>query len=330
MPFVSFIVTDLDESCRLDVYTAKTQSQLLTRSQLKNEVTVININDRPSKLSSKIKNGDKVYLEWKDSIPSEIIPENIPLDILYEDEDVTVINKKQGMVTHPANGNWSGTLVNALLFHWNKQSISCKQGENGEHVLSIHARRPGIVHRLDKDTSGVILTAKNRKTEVYCQEQFKSRHVRKEYIAIVRGLPPNDQGEIKTQIVRDPKNRKLFITTNDISKGKFSHTLYTCIAVYGNYSLMRLRLKTGRTHQIRVHLKSIGCPILGDPLYSNKDAEFKTATLMLHSRKLKIKLPNKKYIEFVAPVPIRFKKVLRRLHELYNRTSIYQKKYGKK
>jgi 23S rRNA pseudouridine1911/1915/1917 synthase len=229
------------------------------------------------------------------------------------------VNKKQGMVTHPACGNWHGTLANALLYFWqnqdelySKDKMSC-------------SNRPGIVHRLDKDTTGTIIAAKNPEIETYLQEQFKTHRIKKEYIAIVEGMPPKKHGSIKTNIMRDPKNRKKFIVTDDKAKGKTAKTIYTCIACYGPYSLMRIRLKTGRTHQIRVHLKSIGCTIVGDPIYGKPDKNLSGATLMLHARLLSLRLPgNEHFSEFKADIPRRFKKVLKYLHEHYPKRTIIE------
>lgn len=321
METINLTVENINSSMRLDSYVSQNNSDV-SRSRLKNGIVQIKVNNQNAKLSTKVKSGDNIFIEWEDPIPSDVIPNDIPLDILYEDENVTVVNKKQGMVTHPASGNWENTLVNALLFHWGRNEIHCNDTLD---KTSVRQRRTGIVHRLDKDTSGTIITAKNRDSELWLQKQFKKHAVKKIYIAIVKGIPPKENGSIKTQLIRDPRNRKRFTTTQDTSRGKFSHTIYRCIAVYGNYSLMVLKLKTGRTHQIRVHLKSIGCPIVGDPIYGVKDKLFDSATLMLHSRKLGVRLPSSKntFTEFTAPVPLRFKKVLQKLHKMFQRTSIY-------
>lgn len=291
---------------RLDRYCALVDGSV-SRSRLKNGAIAVTVNDKNAKLSRLVFEGDVISIEWEDP-PAELPEaEDIPLDILYEDENVTVVNKRQGMVTHPGAGNWSGTLVHALLWHW-------KQSARGDSL------RPGIVHRLDKDTSGVIITARNPETETWLQSQFAERLVRKEYIAILSGVPPARTGEIRTQIYRDPRNRKLFTWGDDASKGKAAHTSYRVVSTYGKYSIVRFSLHTGRTHQIRVHSKYLGCPILGDPMYGKKDARFPGATLMLHARSLRVSLPgHAQPSAFEAPIPPRFVKVLAKLKELYPR-----------
>jgi 23S rRNA pseudouridine1911/1915/1917 synthase len=316
MALLQFTVSNLTQPERLDSYVASNQN--ITRSRLKQGVISIKVNGKESKLSAKLKGEEEIEISFEDPVPEDILPENIPLDILYEDDNVTVVNKFQGMVTHPGAGNWTGTLVNALLYHWGKSSENLANSEKADGEQK-SGNRPGIVHRLDKDTSGVIITGKNREAEEWLQGKFYRRKVYKEYIAIVKGKPPRGSGEIKTQIVRDPKNRKRFIATEDKTKGKFAHTDYVCLGVYGGYSLMRLKLHTGRTHQIRVHLKHIGCPILGDPIYARKDNLFPDATLMLHARVLGIKLPTGEKKFFVAPVPKRFKKVLAELRKNFKK-----------
>lgn len=315
MSFFNFTVPqDFLGVSRLDKYVSENCPDM-NRSKLKNGVTQIKNNGKDAKLSSKIRAGDQISIFWEDLIPENIIPEDLPLEIIYEDDNVTVINKKQGMVTHPATGNWTGTLVNALLFRWNLSSIPLEDSKTQLQISSVH--RPGIVHRLDKDTSGIIITARNRNAEDFLQKQFQKRYVKKEYIAIVCGRPKQKNGVITTQIIRDPKDRKRFKAVVDTQAGKYAKTIYHCIASYGNYSLMRFRIKTGRTHQIRVHSKFIGCPILGDCIYNQKkDTFFPDATLMLHSRYLKIRLPEtKQFSIFYARVPQRFKNVLAFLHD---------------
>ena len=220
------------------------------------------------------------------------------------------------MVTHPAAGNWTGTLVNALLFYWGRSAVPQLKEGRSEEILQ--KRRPGIVHRLDKDTSGLIITAKNRETEEYLGRQFKDRLLQKEYLCIVCGRPPASSGDIKTQIIRDMKNRQRFKAVTATEEGKSARSIYHCIACFGKYSLIRVRIKTGRTHQIRVHMRYIGCPILGDKIYGKPDALFPDATLMLHSRQMILKLPGEqKYRRFKASIPERFIKILRVLKKTY-------------
>jgi 23S rRNA pseudouridine1911/1915/1917 synthase len=308
----SLVALDDGETQRVDLYVASL-SDGINRSKLKNGAVSVCVNGKEAKLSSKVKNGDSVIVKWEETVPRQFEPENIPLDIIYEDTDVTVVNKKQGMVTHPAAGNWSGTLVNALLYHWGQSGIATKEN------VSPNLQRYGIVHRLDKDTSGVLITARNEHSAEYLCAQFYGHRVKKEYIAIVCGRPPAASGKIKTNIVRDRRDRKRFIAIDDKTRGKAAYTAYRCIACYGPFSLLRLRLKTGRTHQIRVHLKYLGCPVLGDPVYGEKNKVFPNATLMLHSRLLAIRLDGENFTEFKAEVPNRFKKVLKVLHSSYKK-----------
>ncbi len=319
MPFFTAKVPeDYENQERLDKFIASLPNGM-NRSKLKSGVNEILLNGKKVKLSQKVKAGDIIDIQWEDNIPDNIEPENIPLDIIYEDDDVTVVNKKQGMVTHPACGNWNKTLVNALLYHWGRKSI--KQIKEGCTSDIIQRRRPGIVHRLDKETSGIIITAKNRAAEEFLQKQFKDKSNQKEYILIVTGRPPHRNGDVRTNIIRDPKNRHRFKAVDISDEGKFSRTIYHCIACYGNYSLLRVRIKTGRTHQIRVHMKYLGCPILGDSIYNKPDSLFPDATLMLHSVQLKIKLPGDNQLTtFRTSVPNRFKRVEKKLKDKFPKT----------
>lgn len=302
------ICIDVDDTAkagmRLDRYCALRPGSV-SRSRLKNGALSVTVNGQPAKLSRIVRPGDRIFLSWEDPESEDLVPENIPLDILYEDSNVTVVNKRQGMVTHPAAGNWSGTLVHALLWHWKQEAPSGNP-------------RPGIVHRLDKDTSGIIITARNPDTETWLQSQFRTRRVRKTYAAILQGVPARRSGEIKTQILRDPRNRKRFTWSDDSSKGKFAHTDYRVVRSYGGYALVLFTLHTGRTHQIRVHSKFLGCPILGDPIYGKKDPSFQGATLMLHAYRLVIRLPGiDRPLRFIAPIPPRFRKVIRALRKAF-------------
>ncbi|MBO4629228.1 MAG: RluA family pseudouridine synthase [Treponema sp.] len=315
--FTVKVPAQYDKGERLDKYIASLPNGM-NRSKLKSGVTEILVNGKKSKLSQKVNANDLIDIFWEDNIPENIEPENIPLDIIYEDENVTVVNKAQGMVTHPACGNWNGTLVNALLYHWGREAV--KQVKEGSEQKIMEFRRPGIVHRLDKETSGIIITAKNRDVEEYLGQQFRQKTLRKEYILIVKGRPPAVAGDIRTQIIRDPKDRKRFKAVENTSEGKYARTLYHCISSYGNYTLVRVRLKTGRTHQIRVHMKYLGCPIVGDPVYNKVDPIFPDATLMLHSKLLQITLPGEnKPRTFITPTPKRFLELEKKLKQMYNK-----------
>lgn len=317
MPFFSNKVPcDYNKSERLDKYISNLPNAM-NRSKLKNGVTEILVNGKKSKLSYKIQANDQIDIQWEDNIPDDIEPENIFLDIIYEDENVTVVNKEQGMVTHPACGNWNGTLVNALLYHWGRNSL--KMIKEGCYSEILERRRPGIVHRLDKDTSGIIITAKNPKAEEFLQKQFKyKKTLQKEYICICTGRPKYRYGIIDTKIIRDPKHRKRYKAVTNTDEGKRAVTLYHCISCFGPYSLFRVRIKTGRTHQIRVHMKYINCPVLGDSIYSKKDTNFPFAKLMLHSYVLKIFLPEiKNRMTFRTKVPPRFLEIEKKLKKLY-------------
>ncbi|MDR2760039.1 MAG: RluA family pseudouridine synthase [Spirochaetaceae bacterium] len=284
---------------RLDRYAAE-RLKLLNRSQIKARVLEIRINGKEGKLSHLVKPGDDLELFWSDPPSSDLIPENIPLDILYEDERVVVLNKAPGMVVHPGAGNASGTLANGLLYR-----RLCRGG-NGEGF------RPGIVHRLDKDTSGVMIAAYDDEALAFLADQFKSRRVKKNYGAIVRGVFKENAGTLETRIVRDRRDRKRFTVSE--TGGKPALTRYRVIRSWFKYSLVLLRPKTGRTHQLRVHMSYLGHPILGDPIYGVKDELFPQAGLMLHAKSLALCLPGKEgYQTFRTPLPPRFFEVLEKL-----------------
>jgi len=279
------------ETLRTDLYIAE-KLRLMSRSQIKARTLKAYINSKQVKNSYLVKNGDSIALNWEEEAPADLIPERIALDIIYEDEHVVVVNKTQGMVVHPAAGNRSGTLANALYGY-------------------ISQKKPGsppplIVHRLDKDTSGVIITALDVETQAFLQNEFKERRVRKIYIALCSGVPDCAEGILASYISRDKKNRKLFTVSDD---GKYAITRYKAIKTFTlagkPCSLLLLKPKTGRTHQLRVHLKHLGCPIVGDPLYNAGCANFPGASLMLHAYKLSITLPGGKKNLFKAPLPQR-------------------------
>ena len=289
---------------RLDRYVSE-NLKLLSRSQIKARNLTAKINGKNVKLSRLLKGGEDLLISWTNADEIKLIPQNIPLKVIYEDERVIVINKEQGMVVHPGAGNWQGTLANALLY---RKLKSNNLTERDIECFANRGIRPGIVHRLDKDTSGLIIAAWDDEAHAFLSEQFKSRKVKKTYAAIVHGCPVNKKGTIDNYIRRSDLNRKIFSVN---AKGKRSITHYKLIKRYGNYSLILLRPKTGRTHQLRVHMKYLGIPIVGDPLYGGLDKFFPNAGLMLHSKKLRIRLPGAlQPVSFNSLLPARFKQII--------------------
>ena len=283
---------------RADKYIADIAG-VLSRSQLKARNAVISVNGKTVKPSLHLKPGDLVEVRWIEEPEHSFDPEKLDVAILYEDENVFVFDKAQGMVTHPANGNWHGTLANAAL--WLDAE---RRGGEGPP-------RGGIVHRLDKDTSGVIIVARNTPTHEFLSAQFKNRTTRKEYWAILCGSPKEASGRIENDLARDKRDRKKFAEYE--SGGKRAVTDYKVLAAWSldksrSYALVALYPRTGRTHQLRVHMAGLHCPILGDPLYGKKDPFLPDATLMLHARRLRIVLPDSEEPKlFKAPLPRRFK-----------------------
>lgn len=248
------------------------------------------------KSSVRVSDGDSVKLFIPESRIPDILPEDIPLDILYEDSNVLVINKPKGMVVHPSNGHYSGTLVNALLYHCRDLS-----GING--IL-----RPGIVHRIDKDTTGSVLVCKNDLSHKFIAEQLKEHSVHRLYRAIVCGNLKED-GVIDKPVGRSKSDRKKMAVCSD---GKRAITHYKVLESFGDYSYIECRLETGRTHQIRVHMASIGHPLLGDGVYGTLKSPFKTEGQTLHAYILGFNKPdNGEYIETLAPIPEYFEKILK-------------------
>ncbi|MBN2532670.1 MAG: RluA family pseudouridine synthase [Spirochaetales bacterium] len=300
MNYKKHIVSRLPEiDMRIDKYIAE-ELKLFSRSQVKTRIKKILVNGKETRPGKKVNPNDILEIFYSDPPPVELVPEKIDLSILFENEEVIVINKSRGMVVHPGCGNRTGTLVNALLYY-------CEQIKNNFENTEL---RPGIVHRLDKDTSGVIIIAKNLKSHGFLSRQFAKSRVKKIYLAVVRGEPPEQFGIIDTHIMRDTHDRKKFKTGE--AGGKRAITFYKLIKSGNNYSFLLLRPKTGRTHQLRVHLKYIHCPIAGDPLYSRKDKQFPDTPLMLHAFKLRIRLPGQKEVSlFKAPLPGDFKRFIK-------------------
>jgi 23S rRNA pseudouridine1911/1915/1917 synthase len=300
MPGYSGAVEGGFDALRLDRYVAE-DLKLLTRSQLKTKLLGAKLNGKPAKPSRLVKPGDFLELAWADPEPLTLLPEDIPLDILYEDDRVVVLNKAQGMVVHPGAGNHSGTLANALLY---RRLRVLPPGDGAS--LPGASCRPGIVHRLDKDTSGVIIASYDNAALAFLANQFKERTVKKTYAAIVRGTPSEARGVMETRIARDSRNRKRFAVS--ANRGKPALTRYRVVRSWGAYSLLALRPRTGRTHQLRVQLRHLGRPILGDSVYGIPDKRFPGAALMLHALTLSITLPGRDAPSlFKAPLPARFR-----------------------
>jgi 23S rRNA pseudouridine1911/1915/1917 synthase len=254
------------------------------------------VDGKVAKANVKVMEGNHVVLHIPEPEEAAIIPENIPLEVIYEDSDLIVINKKRGMVVHPAPGHSSGTLVNALMYH-------CKDlsGING-------MIRPGIVHRIDKDTTGLLMAAKNDLAHISLAEQLKDHTVTRKYIALVHGNLPHDQGTIDAPIGRDLNDRKLFTVTERNSRHAVTH--FHVLERLGDYTIVELQLETGRTHQIRVHMKYIGHPLAGDPVYGrNKTVALKGQAL--HATLLGFTHPRSgERLEFEMPLPADFENVL--------------------
>lgn len=244
--------------------------------------------EKQFKSGYRLKTGQQVLVYFPPPSPMEASPEEIPLDIVYEDAELLVVNKPKGMVVHPAAGNREGTLVNALLAH-------CKDlSAIGDKI------RPGIVHRLDKDTSGLLVVAKNQESFVKLSEQIQQRRIKRQYLAIVHGSPAAPEGTINAPLGRDPRKRKSFAVLDD-GKGRQAITHYRLLQKSSSYSLLSLRLDTGRTHQIRVHLNYLGCPVVGDPVYGPKRSPYKRFGQLLHSYKLGFIHPqSEEYLEFMV------------------------------
>lgn len=293
----------VEEIGRLDKVVSNLE-QNMSRETIQRMIKTgkILVNNKQEKASFKTTVGDLITLE--EEIPEEIElkPQEMPLDIIYEDDDMLVINKEKGIVVHPGNGNPDGTLANAVM-------AKCKGSLSG-----IGGRiRPGIVHRIDKDTSGLIIVAKNDTAHINLSKQIQDRKVKKTYIALVRGVIKENEATINMPIGRSNKDRKKMAVTKD---GKEAITHFKVLKRYNGFTLLEVKIETGRTHQIRVHLSEIGYPIVGDEVYSNGKNPFGVKGQMLHAEKLELKHPRTgKDLTFEAPVPKYFANIINQLEK---------------
>lgn len=294
-----------ENGVRLDKFLSSAEIGL-SRSMAVNLIDSENVtvNGKPSNKKQKLFIGDVVCVTVPDPVPYEAKAENIPLDIVYEDDDLLVVNKPKGMVVHPAAGNYEGTLVNALLWHCG-DSLS---GING--VL-----RPGIVHRIDKDTSGLLIVAKNDYSHQKLAEQIKAHSFTREYEAIVFGSLKDDRGVVDAPIGRHPVDRKKMCVTQKNSKNAVTN--YEVIRRFKGYTYIKCILQTGRTHQIRVHMAYIGHPVSGDPVYGVKNEKVSFSGQCLHARKIGFVHPKtNEYMEFVSDLPPYFNEFIEKLSNI--------------
>lgn len=295
-----FKVDEKSEGVRIDKYLSEMleeKSRSFIQELIKKEKVVVN--NKIPKSNYKVKAFDNIELELPEPEILKVEAEDIPLNILYEDNDVIVVDKEQGMVVHPAPGNYHGTLVNALLFH-------CKDLSGINGII-----RPGIVHRIDKDTSGILVVAKNDEAHNKLSEQLKNHSMKREYYALIEGRLKNDSGTINKPIGRNKKDR---LKMGIVEDGKHAVTHYEVLERYNGYTLIKCILETGRTHQIRVHMSSIGFPLVGDPVYGFKRQKFKLDGQMLHAKTLGFIHPKtNEYMEFNSELPKYFRNIIDKL-----------------
>lgn len=298
------LIVESEEQKRIDAYISENTEYSRTAVQRLIEEEKITVNGKKEKASYKVQNGDKIEIEEEPAKEIELKAQDIPVEILYEDDDIIVVNKPKGMVVHPANGNPDGTLVNAVMAIC-KDSLS---GIGGEI-------RPGIVHRLDKNTSGAIIIAKNDKAHINLSEQLKNHEIKKTYIALVRGVVKENNATINMPIGRSKKDRKKM----DVDKnGKEAITHFKVLKRYKDCTLLEINIETGRTHQIRVHLSHIGYPIIGDEVYSNGKNKWNIEGQCLHAKSLDFKHPiTGKNMHIEAPIPEYFENIIKELDIIY-------------
>lgn len=302
-----FIVENEDINKRIDVFL-NDELEDMSRSALQRliEKGNITVNSKNINKNYKLRENDNINIEIPEPVELNIEPENIPLDILYEDDDLIVLNKPQNMVVHPAPGHYSGTLVNGLMYHCGDKL----SGING-------VMRPGIVHRIDKDTSGVLVIAKSDMAHKGLSEQLAEHSMKRVYNAIVYNSIKNDEGTVSTNIGRSQNDRKKMAVLDE--GGRHAVTHYKVLERMGKFNFVELQLETGRTHQIRVHMAHIGHPLLGDPVYGPKKQIFNLAGQVLHAKTLGFVHPRTgKYMEFETELPDYFKKLILRLKNTCN------------
>ena len=288
-----------DEDERIDKWISNTLQEL-SRSYIQKLIKddLVFVNGKPQKASYRVKVDDEIVFEIPDAVVPEIPAEDIPLSILYEDADILIIDKPKGMVVHPAPGHYSGTLVNAVMFH-------CKEQLSGINGVM----RPGIVHRIDKDTTGSIIICKNDTAHNLVAAQLKEHSITRKYHAIVYGRFDAEDGRIDAPIGRNPKERKKMAV--NVQNGKPAVTYYKMLKEFKEYSYIECQLETGRTHQIRVHMASIGHPVLGDAVYSNRKSKFNLQGQTLHAMTIGLIHPSTgEYLEISAPLPEYFEHLL--------------------
>ncbi|MGI6435644.1 MAG: RluA family pseudouridine synthase [Syntrophomonadaceae bacterium] len=298
----TILVQEDMEGERLDIFVAE-QLDNLSRSQVQKLIGdgQVWVDGEVRKASYKVREGETVVVATPRSMPILLQGEAIPLDIIYKDSDVVVINKPKGLVVHPAHGNWEHTLVNALLYH-----VKTLSSLNGE-------LRPGIVHRLDKDTSGVMVVARHDTAHRVLAEQIKAHTIQREYLALVYGVVKENRGTIEAPIGRSKSDRKKMAVVSD---GRAALSQYQVLERFEDYTLVRVKLFTGRTHQIRVHMQYIKHPVVGDPLYTARKAPFGITSQLLHACLLGFKHPRSgDYMEFSADLPPEFQQALSHLHQ---------------
>lgn len=303
MEINTYVVQSNNANIRLDKALSQLNSDLSrARIQKLIEEQKVLVNNKPQKASYKVQEDDTIKIEIEEAKEIELKEQDIPLDILYEDNDIIVVNKPKGLVVHPGNGNPDGTLVNAIM----KICHSSLSGIGGEI-------RPGIIHRLDKDTSGVIIVAKNDLAHINISNQIKNREVKKTYIALVRGMVKENEATINMPIGRSKNDRKKMAVRKD---GKEAVTHFKVLQRFEEgYTLLEIRIDTGRTHQIRVHMSEIGYPVVGDYIYSNGKNPFGVKGQCLHAAKIEFRHPtSNQAMHLEAPLPAYLKKIIDELN----------------